>query len=119
MNSGRCLATQIVARRRVYILFMKRTLPLLALLALTLFTLACATTPATPAVRGVIASIDGHAVTVVPADGSQPVNLTLGWGTEVFWANGVKATGHSVLVAGQPVQVWTKGDVVTKVVIAE
>jgi hypothetical protein len=98
---------------------MKRTLSVIVLLALTVFTLACATTPAAPAIRGVIASIDGHAVSVIPADGGQPVNVTLAYGSEVFWANGVKATGHSVLVAGQPVQVWTKGDVVTKVVITQ
>ncbi|MGZ8729849.1 MAG: hypothetical protein ACXW5U_13555 [Thermoanaerobaculia bacterium] len=98
---------------------MKRILSFVVLLALTVFTFACATAPAAPAIRGTIASIDGHAVTVTPADGGQPVNLNLAYGTEVFWANGVKATGHSVLVAGQPVQVWTKGDVVTKVVITQ
>ncbi len=98
---------------------MKRTLSVIVLLSLTVFLFACATTPAAPAIRGVIASIDGHALTVVPADGGEPVSLDLVWGTEVFWANGLKATGHSVLVAGQPVQVFTKGDVVTKVVIAQ
>lgn len=98
---------------------MKRTLSFIVLLALTVFVFACATTPAAPAIRGVIASIDGHALTVIPADGGQPVDVNLSWGTEVFWANGVKATGYSVLVAGQPVQVWTKGDVATKVVIAQ
>lgn len=98
---------------------MKRNLSVLALLVLVVFTLACATTPATPSVRGTIATIEGHALTVTPTGGGQPVNVNLVWGTEVYWANGVKATGHGVLTAGQPVQVWTKGDVATKVVIVQ
>ena len=96
---------------------MKRTLFAIALL--TLFALACATAPATPTVRGTLTAIDGHALTVTPADGGQPLNVAITWGTEVFWANGVKATGHAVLTPGQPVQVFTKGDTVTKIVITQ
>lgn len=92
---------------------------LLAIALLTLFAVACATAPAAPAIRGTLTSVDGHALTITPADGGQPVNVQITWGTEVFWANGLKANGHSVLAAGQPVQVFTKGDTVTKVVIAQ
>lgn len=98
---------------------MNRSLSLIALVTLVLFTAACATTPATPAVKGTIASIDGKTVAVTPADGSQPVNVNLGWNTQVFWANGLEASGTSVLTTGQTVQVWTNGTTATKVVIGE
>lgn len=96
---------------------MKRTL--FAIAVVMLFAVACATTPATPSLRGTLTAVEGHALTVTPTDGGQPVNVEISWGTEVFWANGVKATGHSVLTPGQPVQIFTKGDTVTKVVIAQ
>ena len=98
---------------------MKRGFAAVALLVLAFFTFACATAPATPAVTGTITSIDGNALVVTPAGGAQPVNVNLGWGTRVFWSNGVEASGSSVLTTGQPVQVWTSGDVATKVVIAQ
>lgn len=97
---------------------MKRGFSVIALVALVL-TAACATTPAAPAVRGTITSIDASTLVVTPADGGQPVNVRLGFGTEVFWSTGVEASGTSVLTTGQPVQVWTNGDVATRVVIAQ
>jgi hypothetical protein len=84
---------------------MKRIL--LALLVLSsLLLAACATTPATPDVRGVISSIEGNTVSVIPTDGGQPTTVTVGWGTRVFLPNGLEAEGAGVLAVGNPVHVW-------------
>ena len=101
---------------------MNRRLSVIALLTLTLalFTFACTSMSDTPNVRGRLTAIEGKTITVTPADG-QPVTLNLGWNTDVFWANGVTASGTSVLTTGQSVEVWTKADnnTVTKIVIAQ
>ncbi|HYC93351.1 MAG TPA: hypothetical protein VEO54_29360 [Thermoanaerobaculia bacterium] len=98
---------------------MKRGISAIALLTLVVFAAACATTPADPAVRGTITSLEGSSMVVTPTGGGQPVTVNLGFGTQVYWASGVEASGTSVLTTGQAVQVWTKGDVATRVVLAQ
>ena len=98
---------------------MKRGLTAIALLTLALFTFACATTPAAPAITGTISSVNGNSIAITPAGGGQPTNVNLGWGTRVYWADGVEASGTSVLTTGQSVQVWTKGDAATRIVIGQ
>jgi ABC-type Fe3+-hydroxamate transport system substrate-binding protein len=83
----------------------KRTSLILLVLS-SLVLAACATTAAAPNVTGVISRIDGNTVTVTPANGGEPVTVTLTWGTRVFQPNGLEADGTSVLAVGHPVQVW-------------
>lgn len=83
---------------------MKRTLLTLFVLS-SLLLAACATTTA-PNVTGTISKVDGAIVTVTPANGGEPAEVILNWGTQVYQASGVKADGVSVLTVGQPVQVW-------------
>jgi hypothetical protein len=113
------LRASIFIQTRKAIDFMKRTFTVVALLAFALFTLACATTAPAPEVKGTIASINGNTISVTPANGGNPVQVSLGWGTRVYWNSGVEAAGTSVLTAGQPVEVWTNGQTATKVIIAQ
>ena len=98
---------------------MKRVIPAIALLTLVVFAFACASTSSAPTVSGKIASVNGKALSVTPADGGQPVTVNVGWGSKIYWNNGVEASGTSVLVPGQDVQVWANGASVIKIVVAQ